>query len=84
MPHHNPRPQYETGSGIEPGTFGLADECSTTELILLHFTMHWYNAKWDLLMSLEYCFWLFELPHVCNLDVQHCFSDGFDIRETLP
>ena len=28
-------PQYETGHGIEPGTFGLAYECSTTELILL-------------------------------------------------
>ena len=35
MPHHNPWPWYETGPGIEPGTFGLADECSTTELTLL-------------------------------------------------
>ena len=26
---------HETGPGIEPGTFGLADECSTTELTLL-------------------------------------------------
>ena len=26
---------YETGPRIEPGTFGLADECSTTELTLL-------------------------------------------------
>ena len=26
---------YETGPGIEPGTFGSADECSTTELTLL-------------------------------------------------
>ena len=41
MPHHNPRPQYETGPGIEPGTFGLADECSTTELTLL---LHWSNS----------------------------------------
>ena len=32
MPHHNPRPLYETGPGFEPGTSGLADECSTTEL----------------------------------------------------
>ena len=24
-----------TGPGIEPGTFGLVDECSTTELTLL-------------------------------------------------
>ena len=35
MPHHNPWPQYETGLGTKPGTFGLADECSTTELTLL-------------------------------------------------
>ena len=35
MPHHNPSPLYETGPGIEPATFGLADECSTTELTLL-------------------------------------------------
>ena len=27
--------RYETGAGIQPGTFGLADECSTTELTLL-------------------------------------------------
>ena len=33
--HHNPCPRYETGPGIKPGTFGLADECSTTELTLL-------------------------------------------------
>ena len=33
MPHHNHR--QETGPRIEPGTFGLADECSTTELTLL-------------------------------------------------
>ena len=25
-------PKYETGPGIELGTFGLVDECSTTEL----------------------------------------------------
>ena len=31
---HDPR--YEIGPGIEPGTFGLAHECSTTELTLLH------------------------------------------------
>ena len=35
MPHHNPCPRYETGPGIKPGTFGLADECSTIELTLL-------------------------------------------------
>ena len=29
------RGQNETGPGIEPGTFGLAEECSTTELTLL-------------------------------------------------
>ena len=38
MPHHNPRPLYETRPGIEPGTFGLGDECSTTELTLLLLT----------------------------------------------
>ena len=27
--------RYETGPEIELGTFGLADECSTTELNLL-------------------------------------------------
>ena len=26
---------HDPGPGIEPGTFGLADECSTTELTLL-------------------------------------------------
>ena len=35
MPNPNPLPRYENGPGIEPGTFGLADECSTTELTLL-------------------------------------------------
>ena len=35
MPHHNPWPQYETWPGIEPGTFRLSDEWSTTELTLL-------------------------------------------------
>ena len=32
---HDPLTQYETGPGIEPGTFGLVDESSTTELTLL-------------------------------------------------
>ena len=32
MRHHNLKPWYGTGLGIEPVTFGLADECSTTEL----------------------------------------------------
>ena len=31
---HDPA-MHETGPGIKPGTFGLADECSTTELTLL-------------------------------------------------
>ena len=35
MTHHNSRPWYETRPRIELGTFGLADECSTTELTLL-------------------------------------------------
>ena len=38
MPHHNPWPRYTTGPGIEPGTFGPAGECSTTELTLLLIT----------------------------------------------
>ena len=36
MPHHNPRPQYETQPGTKQGTFGLAVKCSTAELNLLH------------------------------------------------
>ena len=32
---HNPSPRYETGPSFEPGTFGLVDECSTTELTVL-------------------------------------------------
>ena len=28
-------PSMRQGPGIEPGTFGLVDECSTTELTLL-------------------------------------------------
>ena len=32
---------YGTGPGIEPGTFGLADECSTTELTLLLINESW-------------------------------------------
>ena len=32
MPYHNPGARYKTGPGIEPGTFGVVDECSTTEL----------------------------------------------------
>ena len=40
MPHHNPRPQYETGPGIEPGTFRLANECSTTDQTLLLGMVH--------------------------------------------
>ena len=35
MPHHNPWLRYETRHGIEPETFGLVDECSTTDLTLL-------------------------------------------------
>ena len=31
----NPNHRYQTGPGIEPETFGLADEGSTTELTLL-------------------------------------------------
>ena len=34
MPHHNPWPLYETEPQIEPGSFGLADEWSTSELTL--------------------------------------------------
>ena len=37
MSHQNPGPRYKTGPEIEPGTFGLVDECSsTTELTLPH------------------------------------------------
>ena len=53
MPHHNQRPWYETGPRIEPGTFGLADECSTTELTLLLFCgacILVCKGQWDFLI----------------------------------
>ena len=52
MPHYNPRPQYEPRSGLKPGTFGLADECSTTELtkykkkyIYIYIKIYIHNIK---------------------------------------
>ena len=38
--------RYETGPGIEPWTFGLADECSTTELTLLLLFLSLLNGIW--------------------------------------
>ena len=35
MKHASSLSMFETGPGIKPGTFGLADECSTTEQNLL-------------------------------------------------
>ena len=43
MPHHNSWPRYKTGPRIDPGTFGLVGESSTSELNL--FFRNFYGGR---------------------------------------
>ena len=45
MKHASSWPQDETGPGIKPGTFGVAEECSTTELTLLLMQRAWIHLS---------------------------------------
>ena len=57
MKHHNPLPQYETRSGIEPGTFRIMDECSITDptLVLELYSIKPYPpyTKYDLSLNVQ-------------------------------
>ena len=61
--------RYETGPGTKPGTFGLADECSTTELtLLLWYDMTWYvlTVMWLLWSEKEKRIFLDAILYICK------------------